>query len=52
MSIEKDEVKTNKPVTLEMVYILIKSMQREISDLRTDVNKLIENNGGVYGRTA
>ena len=42
------EERTNK--TLSGILDLIGNMRKEIVSLRTDVDKLIENNGGCYGR--
>lgn len=36
-------VEAEEPATIETIYILVKSMQKEIKELRTDVDKLIEN---------
>ena len=42
------EKRTNE--TLSGILDLISLMRGEIKSLRTDVDKLIENNGGSYGR--
>ena len=36
-------VEAEEPATIETICILVKSMQKEIKELRTDVDKLIEN---------
>ena len=36
--------------TISGILDLIGDMREEITSLRTDVDKLIENNGGCYGR--
>ena len=36
-------VEAEEPETLEQLSLLVKSLQKEIKELRTDVDKLIEN---------
>ena len=41
---------TNIQKIISDILDLIGDMREEITSLRTDVDKLIENNGGCYGR--
>lgn len=43
---------TSTQKMLDEILDLIGAMREEMKSLRTDVDKLIENNGGCYGRTA
>ena len=51
---ERMEAENRINETLNSVLNLLGDMRKEMTSLRTDVNKLIENNNGgkCYGRTA
>lgn len=44
------EIDTSTQKMLGGILDLIGDMREELKSLRTDVDKLIENNGGCYGR--
>lgn len=44
----ENDISTQK--MLDKILDLIGDMRKEMKSLRTDVDKLIENNGGCYGR--